>query len=157
MNQRRKTTPRKEQGFALVSHDIFPLSNVSGLCLPTVFLMFKSFSHVNNRSLLPRSFSHKDGWKTKFLSFLGFGNFSETMPNFRLTFRAKKTFAPPIFCRSKKLSLFRSFVKGSPGWNKTTKITRWIMGTLLETNIAPARKPSQKEMHLPTTNFQVLC
>ena len=29
--------------------------------------------------------------------------------------------------------------------------------TLLETNIAPENRPSQKEFHLPTIHFQVLC
>ena len=29
--------------------------------------------------------------------------------------------------------------------------------TLPETNIAPVRRPSQKETHLPTPVFQVLC
>ena len=30
------------------------------------------------------------------------------------------------------------------------------VGTLPETNVAPGNMPSQKEIHLPTINFQVL-
>ena len=30
-------------------------------------------------------------------------------------------------------------------------------GTLPKTNIAPENRPSQKETHLPTIHFQVLC
>ena len=33
----------------------------------------------------------------------------------------------------------------------------WGIVTLPETNRAPEKRPSQKETHLPTSNFQVLC
>ena len=99
-------------------------------CPLSIWLRFfdvQKLSHVNVNitevyspgSLTARPWK-RDGWKMKFLSFpFGMVTSSETMPNFRLTFRAKKTFAP-IFVKQ-KTSLFRGFVKGSPGWNKTTK------------------------------------
>ena len=31
------------------------------------------------------------------------------------------------------------------------------LDTVPETNIAPENRPSQKEVHLPTIDFQVLC
>ena len=38
------------------------------------------------------------------------------------------------------------------------KWVTWVLTyTLPETNIAPTRKPSQKENSLPTIHFQVLC
>ena len=33
----------------------------------------------------------------------------------------------------------------------------YFCSTLPETNIAPENRPSQKEIHLPTIHFQVLC
>jgi len=36
------------------------------------------------------------------------------------------------------------------------KMNGWNL-TLPETNTAPEYRPSQKEIHLPTSNFQVLC
>ena len=55
------------------------------------------------------------------------------------------------------IRFWRSGCKKKETNNRNLQFTKNIPTTLPETNIAPARRPSQKETNIATIHFRVLC